>query len=152
MAMANRGEGLGGGSRGMTLGSGRAASAKKGSSKKAVKTAIKNAKKAKPLAEPKSAVKVLPRKTAPKSGLEGRGAKLTPAQQRERARDLNWDRSEREYERSIENQYQGYYTGKDNNFFTSKPGKANIKKTQIIKNAAEKKLPIKINSAPKKKK
>ncbi len=55
---ASRIEGVGGGSKGMTIGSGRPASTKKGSSKKAVKTAIKNAKKAKPLAEPKSAVKV----------------------------------------------------------------------------------------------
>ena len=54
---ASRIEGVGGG---MGLGSNRAASAKKGSSKPAVKKAIKNAKKAKPLAEPKSAVKVKP--------------------------------------------------------------------------------------------
>jgi hypothetical protein len=61
MAIASRGEGgVGGGSRGMTLGSGRAATPKKSSSKKPVKQALKNAKKAKPLAEPKSAVKVKP--------------------------------------------------------------------------------------------
>lgn len=61
MAISSRGEsGIGGGSRGMTIGSGRAASSPRGSSKKPVKQALKNAKKAKPLTEPKSAVKVKP--------------------------------------------------------------------------------------------
>lgn len=59
---ASRIEGVGGG-KGMSFGSGRSASSAKGSSKKPVKQALKNAKKAKPLAEPKSAVKV---KTAAK--------------------------------------------------------------------------------------
>ena len=121
-----------------------------GAAVKAVVKATKPAKKAKPLAEPKSAVKVLPRKTAPKSGLEGRGAKLTPAQQRERAQGLRWDKQERNYERSMENQYQGSYTGKDNKFFTGKPGKANTKKSEAIKKESLKKVPKKINSAAKK--
>lgn len=132
---------------GMRIGSGRSASSSRGSSKAVVKKAIKTAKKAKPLAEPKSAVKVLPRKTAPKSGLDTRGAKLTPAQQKERAQELRWDKQERAYERSMENQYQGSFTGKDNKFFTGKPGKANVKKTEAIKKAAGKRLPVKVNSA-----
>ena len=94
----------------------------------------------------KNSVKVLPRKTAPKTGLEGRGAKLTSAQQKERAQALRFDKQERNYERSMENQYQVYNSGKDNKFFTGKPGKANVKKTETIKKAASKKLPIKINS------
>jgi D-mannonate dehydratase len=94
----------------------------------------------------KKSVKVLPRNSAPKSGLEGRGAKLTSAQQKERAQALRFDKQERNYERSMENQHQVYNSGKDNKFFTGKPGKANVKKTETIKKAASKKLPIKINS------
>ena len=132
----------GGGGAGISRGLGGVRGA---SGRGAVKPSLK-----KPLAEPKSAVKVLPRKTAPKSGLEGRGAKLTPAQQRERAQKLRWDKQERNYERSMENQYQQSYTGKDNKFFTSKPGKANTKKAEAIKKESLKKVPKKINSAPKK--
>jgi hypothetical protein len=44
----------------MRIGSGRGPSSAKGSSKKVVKAALKNAKKSKPLAEPKSAVRVKP--------------------------------------------------------------------------------------------
>lgn len=127
---------------------GRASAVRGGkSAKKDVKVALKTAKKSKPLAEPKSAVKVLPRKTAPKSGLEGRGTKLSPAKQKERAQQLRFDKQERNYERSMENQYQGSYTGKDNKFFSGKPGKANVKKTEAIKKAAGKRLPVKVNSA-----
>lgn len=119
---------------------------------KKVKPSLKAAQKTKPLAEPKSAVKVLPRKTAPKSGLDTRGTKVTPAKQKERAQALRFDKQERNYERSMENQYQVYHSGKDNKFFEGKPGKANIKKTEAIKKASSKKLPIKINSASKKSK
>ncbi len=44
----------------MRIGSGRAASSARGASKKVVKKALKTAKKSKPLAEPKSAVRVKP--------------------------------------------------------------------------------------------
>ena len=59
---SDRIESIGGGGRGtgMRIGSGRAASSARGSSKAAVKSALKNAKKTKPLAEPKSAVRVKP--------------------------------------------------------------------------------------------
>lgn len=41
----------------------------------------------------KKSVKVLPRKTAPKTDLSNRGAKLTRAQRSERAQDYQFDRS-----------------------------------------------------------
>lgn len=113
---------------------------------KKVKPSFKAAQKAKPLANPKSAVKVLPRKTAPKSGLEGRGAKLTLEQKKEQAQVLLENKETRNYMRDMQNQYHVFHTGKDNAFFTGKSGKANIKKSETIKKVANKKPPIKINS------
>jgi hypothetical protein len=130
---------------GIAIGAAARLAAKKVTQEAAKKTA-KAAAAAKTAKIAKNSVKVLPRKTAPKTGLEGRGAKLTSAQQKERAQALRFDKQERNYERSMENQYQGYNSGKDNKFFTGKPGKANVKKTETIKKAASKKLPIKINS------
>lgn len=92
----------------------------------------------------KNSVKVLKQRTASGPGLETRGAKLTRAERSDRAQELIWNKQERNYERSMENQYQLSYTGKDNKFFTSKPGKANVKKTKAI--SKEAKPVIKINS------
>ena len=55
--------------------------------------AAKTAKANKTLATPKSAVKVLPRKTAPKTDLSSRGAKPTKSQRSERAQDYSFDRA-----------------------------------------------------------
>ncbi len=60
---------------------------------KASKAAVKAIPKTK-LAEPsKASVKVLPRKTAPKTDLSSRGAKPTRAQRAERAQDYSFDKS-----------------------------------------------------------
>jgi hypothetical protein len=91
----------------------------------------------------KNSVKVKPRKTAPKTGLEGRGAKLTSAQQKERAQALRFDKQERNYEQRFDTAAGGPRAGgKDNGL----PGKKNLRKTAAVNKAADKKLPIKINS------
>ena len=82
---------------GLAVGAAARAVAKKVASnavkKAATKKVVKEAAKKKPLAEPKSAVKVLPRKTAPKTDLSSSGAKLTKAQRAERAQDYSFDKS-----------------------------------------------------------
>ena len=82
---------------GLAVGAAARAVAKKVASnavkKAATKKVVKEAAKRKPLAEPKSAVKVLPRKTAPKTDLSSRGAKPTRAQRAERAQDYSFDKS-----------------------------------------------------------
>jgi hypothetical protein len=109
---------------------------------KAVSKALKAAKKTKPLANPKSAVKVLPRKTAPKSGLEGRGAKLTKSQRSVRAQDYKFDK-----------QLDGYYKDIDRRAGTHPDdmprnprgdGKKNLRKDKAI--SKEAKPVVKINS------
>jgi hypothetical protein len=118
----------------------------KDSAKKAVKKAIKTASKSKPLAEPKSAVRVLPRKTAPKSDLSNRGARLTKTQRVERAQDYQFDKS-----------LGKYYSNQDRIAGTSPSelakgsrgeGVKSARKTAAIKKEA--KPIVKINSAPKK--
>ena len=65
---------------------------------KAVSSATKAKKVVKPLTEPKSAVKVLPRKTAPKTDLSNRGAKPTRSERTERAADLYFNKAEGRWE------------------------------------------------------
>jgi len=64
----------------------------------ATKKLVKEAAKKKPLTNPKSAVKVLPRKTAPKNDLSSRGAKPTRSERSERAADLSFKKAEGRYE------------------------------------------------------
>jgi hypothetical protein len=92
-----------------------------------------------------SNVKVVPGKTAPKTGLENRGAKLSSMEQKQRAGDLKWDRQEKSYEASIDRMAAGMKGPKMG--APSTGGKANIKKDAAISKQASKKLPIKINSA-----
>lgn len=99
------------------------------------------------LAEPKSAVKVKPRNTAPKSDLSSRGAKLTPAQKKERAGNLYFDKAERRWE----GEYLTTQTGlRGPKGVTSQSvrgqGTKSLRKTAAIKKEASKKLPIKIKS------
>ena len=89
-------------------------------------------------------VKIVPRNTAPKSGLEGRGAKLTPEQQKSRAQDTQWDEAERNMERRFDTAAGGPRAGGKT---SGLPGKANLRKTAAIDKAASKTLPVKINSA-----
>lgn len=144
---------------GMRIGSGRGASSARGASKKVVKAALKTAKKAKPLAEPKSAVKVVARRTAPKSGLEGRGAKLTPKEQARRASDLSFSKMEQRFDRSTEMRSTGLVSSKKGLVAARGAGKKNQRKADAVEKEAKKanfyeqvKKPIKINSAPKKSK
>lgn len=83
---ASRIEGVGGGS--MGLGSSRAASSARGSSKPAVKKALKNAKKTKPLAEPKSAVKVKYNKQAMEKAILKERMPVGQSEGAKRARDI----------------------------------------------------------------
>lgn len=95
----------------------------------------------------KKSVKVLPRKTAPKSGLENRGVKLTKAQRSERAQDYKFDKS-----------LGKYYSNQDRIAGTSPSEFAKGSRGEGIKSARktaainkEAKPVVKINSAPKKK-
>ena len=104
------------------------------------------------LAEPKSGVRVVARKTAPKSDLSSRGAKLTPAQKKERAGNLYFDKAERRWE----GEYLTTQTGlRGPKGVTSQSvrsqGAKSLRKTAAIKKEASKKIPIQINSASKKK-
>lgn len=87
---------------GLAVGAAARAVAKKVASnavkKAATKKVVKEAAKRKPLAEPKSAVKVLPRKTAPKTDLSSRGAKPTRSERTERAADLYFNKAEGRWE------------------------------------------------------
>lgn len=64
------------------------------------KPSLKQAQKAKPLANPKSGVKVLPRKSAPKSDLSNRGTKPTKSERSQRAEDYWFDKAEKRWEGS----------------------------------------------------
>jgi outer membrane biosynthesis protein TonB len=112
---------------------------------KSKKPSLKAAKKAKPLANPKSNVKVLPRKTAPKSGLENRGAKLTKSQRSERAQDYKFDKSLESYFKGLDDRMGtapvDYYAYKKN---LRGPGKANSRKAAALDK--EGKSVVKINS------
>ena len=119
------------------------------SAKKDVKTAIKKAKKSKPLAEPKSAVKVLPRKTAPKSGLEGRGAKLNPRERRERAQDYRFGKALKRRDSEEEIFYGGLKGPKEGSM--RGPKAKNARKEKSVEKESKRKLPIKIDSKAKNK-
>jgi hypothetical protein len=66
----------------------------------ATKKLVKEAAKKKPLTNPKSGVKVLPRKAAPKSDLSNRGVKLNQTERRERAREYQFDTALGKYYRN----------------------------------------------------
>lgn len=109
------------------------------------KPSLKQAQKAKPLANPKSGVKVLPRKSAPKSDLSSRGKKLTRAERSERAQEYKYDKSLASYFKGIDDQmgsYPGeYYAYKKN---LRGPGKSNARKAAALNK--EGKSVVKINS------
>ena len=106
------------------------------------KPSLKQAQKAKPLANPKSGVKVLPRKSAPKSDLSNRGKKLTRAERSERAQDYKFDKSLDSYYKGIDDAMGGAtYMYKTN---LRGPGKANARKAAAVRK--EGKSVVKINS------
>ena len=106
------------------------------------KPSLKQAQKAKPLANPKSGVKVLPRKSAPKSDLSSRGAKLTKFQRADRAQDYQFNKSLDTHYKQVDD-----YLGGEMYMFKPSlrgPGKANARKAAAIKK--EGKSVVKINS------
>ena len=113
----------------------------------ATKKLVKEAAKKKPLATPKSAVKVLPRKTAPKTDLSNRGAKPTRTQRSERAADLSFKKAEGRYEGEYLTRMTGLKGPKGvTSQSTRGQGKRSLRKETAI-NKEAKTTPIKINSS-----
>lgn len=106
----------------------------------------------------KSSVKVVPRRTAPKTGLENRGAKLTPKEQARRASDLKFGKMEQRFDRSTEMRSTGLVSSKKGLTAARGPGKKNQRKSDAMEKEARKvniyeptkKAPIKIDSGLKK--
>jgi hypothetical protein len=95
-----------------------------------------------------SSVKVVPGKnvpkTAPKTGLENRGVKPTKAEQGDRARGLQWNKAEKNYD--SDTKVAGYRGGP--NVKPQGPKGKNLRQSEAIAKEAKKKPPIKINSNP----
>ena len=107
--------------------------------------AAKTAKANKTLATPKSAVKVLPRKTAPKTDLSSRGAKPTKSQRSERASDLYFNKAEGRWEGEYLTQMTGLRGPKGVTSQSARgQGERSLRKTAAIKKEA--KPVVKINS------
>jgi hypothetical protein len=123
---------------------------------KSNKPSLKAAQKAKPLATPKSSVRVKPGKqeapikSKPKLGdIPSRGAKPTTRERINRARDLQWDKAEKNYDAGNEMAYTGlrsYPKGFEKSVARG-AGKKNARKRDAIRKEANKNLPIQINSA-----
>lgn len=79
-------------------------------------------------------VKKVPRKTAPATGLENRGARPTGAQRKERALDYEFDK----VERFIDAQTDSYYGG--NNKFGTNIGKRSLRKAAAVKREGRRKV------------
>jgi len=89
-------------------------------------------------------VKVVPSKTAPKTGLENRGNKVSRNDKAETAKEMLWEKEERAYEGSIDIMAAGMKGPKMGAPKTA--GKKNQRKIDNLKKAA--KPIIKINSNP----
>ena len=134
---------------GLAVGAAARAVAKKVASnavkKAATKKLVKEAAKRKPLAEPKSAVKVLPRKTAPKTDLSSRGAKPTKSQRSERASELYFNKAEGRWEGEYLTRMTGLRGPKGVTSQSARgQGERSLRKTAAIKKEA--KPVVKINS------
>ena len=134
---------------GLAVGAAARAVAKKVASnaikKAATKKVVKQAAKKKPLTEPKSAVKVLPRKTAPKTDLSSRGAKPTKSQRSERASDLYFNKAEGRWEGEYLTKMTGLRGPKGVTSQSARgQGERSLRKTAAIKKEA--KPVVKINS------
>ena len=134
---------------GLAVGAAARAVAKKVASnavkKAATKKVVKEAAKKKPLTNPKSAVKVLPRKTAPKTDLSSRGAKPTRSERSERAGDLYMNKAEGRWEGEYLTRMTGLRGPKGvTSQSTRGQGKRSLRKTAAIKKEA--KPVVKINS------
>jgi hypothetical protein len=95
-----------------------------------------------------SNVKVVPSKTvpktAPKTGLENRGAKPNQLDRINNARGVQWDKAEKAYD--SDTKVAGYRGGP--NVKPQGPKGKNLRQRNIIAKEASKKPPIKINSNP----
>ena len=91
----------------------------------------------------KASVKKLPSKTAPKTGIENRGNKVSRNDRAETAKEMLWNKGERSYEGSIDIMATGMKGPKMG--APKAAGKKNQKKIDNLKKAA--KTPIKINSS-----
>ena len=89
-------------------------------------------------------VKVVPPKTAPKTGLENRGNKVSRSDRANTADEMLWDKGERAYEGSIDIMAAGMKGPKMG--APKAAGKKNQRKIDNLKKAA--KPVIKINSNP----
>ena len=94
-----------------------------------------------------SAVKRVTRKVAPKTGLETRGAKPTRLERINRARDLQWNKAEKNYDAGNEMRYTGLVSSNKGMVAARGAGKKNARKSDAIRREANKDLPIQINSA-----
>jgi hypothetical protein len=92
----------------------------------------------------KNSVKVLPRKTAPKTGLEGRGKKLSPVSKADRAAN--------EYIKKAESRWEGEYLTTQTGLKgpiekgVRGPSRKKLARETAMLKQANKKQPIKINS------
>ena len=106
------------------------------------------AKPTKPLTDSGGHVRVVPGKSVPtsksvsNSGLENRGAKPTANERINRARDLQWNKAEKNYD--SDTRVAGYKGGPNVN--PQGPKGKNLRQSEAIKLEASKKLPIKIRS------
>lgn len=92
-------------------------------------------------------VKVVPSRTAPKTGLENRGNKVSRNDRANTADEMLWDKTERSYEASIDRMAAGMRGPKMGAIKAA--GKKNQRKIDNLKKAAKtSKTPIKINSNP----
>jgi hypothetical protein len=80
-------------------------------------------------------VKKVPRKTAPSTGLENRGARPTGAQRRDRAQDYQFDKTERFMERAEELHYTDPLGTRNRG-----PGKRSMRKAAAVKKEASRKV------------
>jgi len=101
------------------------------------KPSLKAARKSKPLAEPKSAVKIKSGRTATGPGIETRGNKITISSQKAAAKKLIKDNQNATMNSTSMNYYDSTFRG---------PSLKTLKRNAPVPRAADKKSPIKINS------
>lgn len=98
--------------------------------------------------EKETGVRVIPGKTAPKTDLSSRGARPSAADKVDRALDYEWNKLHGRMDARDEIFYTGLRGPKQGTMRDA--GKKNLRKSAAVSREARKKLPIQINSAPKK--
>lgn len=128
------GGGGGGGARGIRSAAG------KGAVKPSIKKKLAEPSKASVKVKPKPTPKPKPKSvsnTAPKTGLENRGVKLTRNERINRAREYQWQKLETRMEQRFDTNAGGPRAGEIN---TAGPGKANARKAAAVAKEASKKF------------